>query len=131
MCVSYYESTKYVYQLYDNYPTYQSENSIARFDYGLMQINSQHGHDPYWLILDGPSNMLTAYNIWAWSGWSAWYAYVNCDTEAYEQWQYVYSPTCSYDPSVGSWGYWSNRWAWVWYLGYPGDHGNGIAGMFC
>jgi hypothetical protein len=135
MCIGNYESGgKFTYVLFDNYPNYQSESSDYRFDYGLMQVNSIHlpDFDPYYAINSEYWNMAEAYDIWDSSGWSAWSVYNAgyCNGNG-AVWQYVGSSTCGYNPSYGTWGYWSATWIWVWYLGYAGDYGDGIGHMFC
>lgn len=142
MCLAWRESSKRMYNLLDNWAAgFQTENSSARFDYGFMQINSQHisnsnNFDPYSLMTSGTYNAGAGYQLWSNRGgnFNDWSGTIpQCDNETYESWEWVSTPTCSYDPSTGTWANWSNRWVWVWYFGpfYPGDDGNGIAGMFC
>ena len=77
-----------------------------------------------------------------WTGWSTYNASYCTDYNmsgltywGYKPngavWQYVGSLTCGYDPPSGTWGYFSGKYIWVWWLGYPGDYGNQIASMFC
>ncbi|MCZ2108545.1 MAG: hypothetical protein LC118_03075 [Dehalococcoidia bacterium] len=58
----------------DNYPRWQAADSPARYDYGLMQINSMHGYNP--LALMSPDvNMAAAraiYNMQGWNAWTTW-----------------------------------------------------------
>ncbi len=139
MCIAQYESGGYIYNQGDN-SYYDSGKTTTndRFDYGYLQVDSLHLYSPYYwdaYYLDtSPSyNVSKAYTTWLDAGdsWSPWTAYTNgdCDSNG-AVFQWVSSPTCSYDLNFG-WGVWNNDNVWVWYLGYPGNDSNYIAGMFC
>jgi len=66
------ESAGQVDAINDNYPRWQTEDSVYRWDYGLMQINSVHGYDQNRLITDADYNMRCARQIWNGQGWDAW-----------------------------------------------------------
>lgn len=55
----------------DNYPRWHTADSPARWDRGLMQINSIHGYDPD-SLLDPDFNMAVARSIYELQGWGAW-----------------------------------------------------------
>lgn len=60
----------------DNYPRWQPDaNSIYRYDYGLMQINSVHQFDAQRLVSDGDYNFGCARVIYNMQGWNAWTTY--------------------------------------------------------
>lgn len=60
----------------DNYRSgHQSANSRARYDRGLMQINSQHPYDPGRLVSDPDYNMRAAREIFNRQGFQAWATY--------------------------------------------------------
>lgn len=70
------ESGGVVEAVNDNYPRWQPDpNSIYRWDYGLMQVNSVHGYDADRLISDGDYNFWCARQIWNLQGWNAWTTY--------------------------------------------------------
>lgn len=60
-------------QVGDNFASgHQSSSSPARYDYGLAQINSQHGYDPKRLVDDIDYNLAAARTIYDKQGPSAW-----------------------------------------------------------
>lgn len=56
----------------DNYPRWQTASSPARYDYGLMQINSQHGFNRDKLLSSADYNMQAARKIYDVQGLRAW-----------------------------------------------------------
>lgn len=60
----------------DNYLSgHQPWDSPARYDYGLWQVNSQHGYDRDRLLSDPDYSAQAAYEIQQAQGWTAWATY--------------------------------------------------------
>lgn len=76
VAIAFAESDGIVNIIGDNFESgHQAEDSPARYDYGLFQINSQHGYDPDRLLSDPAYNTGAAAEILERQGFKAWATY--------------------------------------------------------